>query len=317
MKHLERLGNQFSISVPADHDGMTARECPKDDCEGFFKIQLGTGLTGKDLPCYCPYCGHCTGHDQFFTKEQIEYAKSVVLHEVTGAILKDFKELEFEHKSTGGFGIGISMKVQGRPHPIRHYREKELETDVTCDHCTLHYMIYGVFGYCPDCGVHNSLQILMKNLELIEKVLGFAEAQEPAVAETLVANALEDCVSSFDGFARETCRIFSSKSSEPTKAISLSFQNIGRARERLLVLFGFDLTAPLSVEQSITLKRAFQKRHLLAHKMGVIDQEYVDATKDISAIIGRKVPIGAGEILEVVSTLKLIGQYLFESLKDK
>ena len=253
----------------------------------------------------------------FFTKAQIEYAKSVVLNKVTGAILKDFKELEFEHKPSGGFGVGISMKVQGRPHPVRYYREKDLETDVTCEHCTLHYMIYGVFGYCPDCGVHNSLQILMKNLELIEKVLGFAEAQEPAVAETLIANALEDCVSSFDGFARETCRVFSNKSSEPTKAASLSFQNIERARERVLVILGLDLTAPLSIEQSITLQRAFQKRHLLAHKMGVIDQGYVDATQDFSAIIGRKVPIGANEIREVISALKLISQYLFESLRDK
>jgi len=256
MKHLERLGNQFSISVPVDQDGLTARECPVDSCEGHFKIQLGTGLTGKNLPCYCPYCGHCAPHNQFFTKAQIEYAKSVVLNKVTGAILKDFKELEFEHKPSGGFGIGMSMKVQGRPHPVRYYREKTLETDVTCEHCTLHYMIYGVFGYCPDCGVHNSLQILLKNLELIEKVLGFAEAQESAVAETLVANALEDCVSSFDGFARETCRVFSHKSSEPTKAASLSFQNFERARERVLTLFNLDLSAALSTEQSTTLMRA-------------------------------------------------------------
>lgn len=317
MKHLDRLGNHFSISVPVDQDGMTARECPNDDCDGYFKIQLGTGLTGKDLPCYCAYCGHCAPHNKFFTKEQIEYAKSVVLNKVTGAILKDLKELEFEHKPKGVLGMGISMKVQGRPHPIRYYREKELETDVTCDHCTLHYMIYGIFGYCPDCGVHNSLQILIKNLELIEKVLGFAEAQEPAVAGNLVANALEDCVSSFDGFARETCRIFSNKSSEPTKSLSLSFQNIRRARERLLVLFGFDLIAPLSAEESRTLERAFQKRHLFAHRMGVIDHDFVNTTKDVSAIVGRKVQINGSEILEVADSLKLIGQYLFESLLNK
>ena len=151
----------------------------------------------------------------------------------------------------------------------------------------------------------------MKNLELIEKLLGFAEVQESAVAESLIANALEDCVSSFDGFARETCRVFSNKSSEPSKAVSLSFQNIEKARERVLALFGLDLTAPLSIEQSSTLKRAFQKRHLLAHKMGVIDQGYVDATQDSSASIGRKVPIGASEILEVVSLLRLTSQYLF------
>lgn len=317
MSHLKRLGSQFSISMPADQDGMTGRECPVEDCEGYFKIQLGTGLTGKDLPCYCSYCGHSDGHDQFFTKEQIEYAKSVVFNKVTGAILKDFKELEFEHKPRGSFGIGISMKVKGRPLPIRYYREKQLETDVICDHCTLHYMIYGVFGYCPDCGVHNSLQILMKNLELVQKVLAFAEEQEPAVAETLVANALEDCVSTFDGFGRETCRIFSNKSLEPTKAISLSFQNIERAQKRVLVQFGVDLATPLTADQWSTLARGFQKRHLLAHKMGVVDTEYVDTTNDGSAVVGRKVQVRATEILEVVDALKLIGRYLFAGLNNK
>jgi len=51
--------------------------------------------------------------------------------------------------------------------------------------------------------------------------------------------------------------------------------------------------------------------------MGVIDQGYVDATRDFSAIIGRKVPVGADEILEVVAALKVISQCLFESLREK
>jgi hypothetical protein len=39
-------------------------------------------------------------------------------------------------------------------------------------------MIYGVFGYCPDCGEHNSLQILDKNLELVIKMLDMASSAE-------------------------------------------------------------------------------------------------------------------------------------------
>ena len=241
MSHLEKLGTEFSISIPTDETGMLGRECPVEECEGYFKIQPGTGLKGEDLPCHCAYCGFVAGQDQFYTKAQIEYAKSIVIHEVTGAILKDFKELEFEHKPQGIFGIGVSMKVEGRPHPISYYREKELETEVICDKCTLSYMIYGVFGYCPDCGVHNSLQILTKNFEIIEKLLSVAETQEPAVAEALLANAIEDCISAFDGFGRETCRIFSYKSTDPAKAMNPSFQNIERIQQRILALFGVDL----------------------------------------------------------------------------
>ena len=108
--------------------------------------------------------------DKFFTKAQVEYAKSVVMREVTGALLKDLKTLEFNYRPRGAFGIGISMKVTGQPTAIRRYREPKLETEVVCEKCTLHYTIYGVFGFCPDCAVHNSLQILNKNLELVQKL---------------------------------------------------------------------------------------------------------------------------------------------------
>ena len=133
MSYLSRLGSQVKVSIPTDEAGTLGRECPNAECEGYFKIQPGTGLQGERLPCHCPYCGHEAGQDQFFTKAQVEYAKSVVLHKVTGALLKDLKALEFDHRPRGGFGIGISLKVTGSSSPIRQYREMQLETEVVCD----------------------------------------------------------------------------------------------------------------------------------------------------------------------------------------
>src|SRR4051812_35085010 len=109
MSHLRRLGNQISVPMPRDADGLLGRECPAPKCESYYKIQPGTGLTGEHLPCHCPYCGHTAAPNQFFTDAQIEYAKSVVLNQLTGAFLKDLESLEFDHQPPGGFGIGISM----------------------------------------------------------------------------------------------------------------------------------------------------------------------------------------------------------------
>ena len=296
MKHLERLGSQFSISITPDEEGFIGRECPVTECESYFKIQPGTGLMGEGLPCHCPYCGHKAGPDKFFTKAQIEYAKSIVLSQVTGALLKDLKTLEFNHQPQGGFGIGISMKVTGQPTPVRHYREKQLETEVVCDKCSLRYMIYGVFGFCPDCGIHNSLQILGKNLELVDKMLAVAEVQEPAMAQILIENALEDCVSSFDGFGRETCRVFSPHSAAPEKAAEIRFQNIASARQRVRSHFGVDFSAGLNDSEWSMVLRCFQKRHLFAHKMGVVDEEYIQVTSDHTAVLGRKSQVDSNEV---------------------
>lgn len=296
---------------------MIGRECPEPKCESYFKIQPGTGFKGDDLPCHCPHCGHEAGQDQFFTKAQIKYAESVVLNKVTGALLKDLKSLEFNHKPRGPFGIGVSMKVSGTPAPVHRYREDDLETEVVCDRCTLRYMIYGVFGFCPDCGVHNSLQILEKNFELIEKLLTIAGTQEASVAQQLVENALEDCVSAFDGFGRETCRVFAEQSTNPKKATEIRFQSIKSSAESVFTEFGISLSDAVTPAQWTTIQHAFQKRHLLAHKMGVIDESYQKATGVPAALVGRRVSISKEDIHELLRGLRSIGKHLHEALEAK
>lgn len=309
MDHLRRLGNSISIPIPipADENGFTGRECPRSECEGYFKIELGTGLKGEGLPCHCPYCGHTAGHDHFWTKEQIEYAKSVAMRKITDALHRDLKKLEFDHKPKGGFGLGISMTVKpGRPTPIHYYREKQLETEVVCINCTLRYSVYGVFAFCPDCGQHNSLQILDRNLEVVRKMLALAAEAEKELAEKLVENALEDCVSAFDGFGRELCRIHANLATNPIKAARLTFQNLEGARANYLELFEIDISACLTAEEWRATVMAFQKRHLVAHKLGVVDQDYIAKSGDTHAVVGRKIGVDAEEVKILAAIMRAL-----------
>lgn len=319
MDHLPRLGKSISIPIPADEDGFTGRECPQPDCKGYFKVQFGTGLEGEGLPCHCPYCGHTATHDQFWTKEQIEYAKSVALRKITHAIHKDLKKLEFEHKPKGPFGIGMSLEVKpGRRTPIHYYREKQLETPVVCDSCALRYSVYGVFAFCPDCGQHNSLQILDTNLEVVAKMLDLAlevEVEKP-VAEKLVENALEDCVSAFDGFGRELCQVHANKARNPARVGKISFQNLENARSTILDEFGIDLSAMVEPDEWRVVATGFQKRHLVAHRMGVVDEDYIKKTPGTEAVVGRKVRIAEKEVRRVVQTVSDIARGLFGELHE-
>ena len=312
MNHLRRLGNSVSISIPADDDGFTGRECPRAECEGYFKIELGTGLKGVDIPCHCPYCDHTAGHDHFWTKAQIEYAKSVVMRKVTDALHKDLKELEFDYKPEGAFGIGISMKVS--PHrltPIHKFREKKLETEIVCASCTLRYAVYGVFAFCPDCGQHNSSQIFDKNLELVEKMLGLAAgADDKDVSERLIENALEDCVSAFDGFGREICRVHAEKAINPIRAEKVSFQDLRGAQKKLSALFDIDLSDGITAQEWEEVTRGFQKRNLLSHKMGVIDKAYIRKTDDINAVVGRKVTLASSDVREVARIVGKLAKHV-------
>lgn len=301
----ESLPNRIAVTIPTDEKGMLGRECPEKDCLGYFKIRGGTGLKGKDLPCHCPYCGHCDPHDKFWTPEQLEYAKSVALRQFMDAAVRELKKLEFDHKPRGGFGIGISLKFKpGTPVPIHRYREKDLETEVVCSACTLHYAIYGVFGYCPDCGNHNSLQIFEKNLELATKELDLAtQVDDPALQNHLIGDALENVVSAFDGFGREACSVLAAKATNPTAVGKLSFQNLPAAAQSVRQLFAVDLAGLVQPDEWQLVVRCFQKRHLLAHKMGVIDEKYLAVANDPGARVGRKVAITADEVRALVGAM--------------
>lgn len=298
MRRLKSIPKKMSVPIEADADGLLGRECPRADCEGYFKLEPGTGLK-EAQKVHCPYCGHAATSDQFFTKEQIAYARSVVINKVTGALLGDLEDMARSFRA--GF---VTMSVRGEAHPIRYYREKELETDLVCTGCTLHYAVYGLFAFCPDCGAHNSRQILEKNLVLAEKELALAETVEPALAEHLIGDALENVVASFDGFGRQLCKVSASRATDPAHAASMSLQNLNGAQKNIHKLFGFDLASVITPGEWSTACRGFQKRHLLAHAMGVVDGAYLKVTNDPGAILGRKITITREEVRELVALIR-------------
>ncbi len=291
---------ELSVTIEPDEDGFTGRECPA--CEKYFKIKFGTGIPDA-TDCHCPYCNHIGPQDEFWTEQQIEYAKSVALHKFSGDLLKSMKKLEMKPDRNAFISIGI--KVEGRPTPIAYYSEKELEEKVCCNNCTLQYTIYGAFGYCPDCGIHNSQQIVNANFDLVETLLNLAASAEDEVKSKLIENALEDSVSAFDGFGREHC-------SEMYQ--NISFQNIDATKDRLQRENGVDISAGLDTDQWDFVKEQFQKRHLLAHKMGVIDEEFIRKTRQSGSLYGRKVLISEEDVRKLIDYLKVMAENLFKNI---
>lgn len=313
MKNIERLtAAPVSISMPTDSAGLIGRICPVAACAGYFKVKPGTGIPGAEK-CICAYCGHSDVNDEFTTPDQQKYIESYARHLVSSALLKDLRSM-FDSRSYGGGFVKITTTVKGQPEPIRRYREKELETHATCGNCSLEYAVYGAFAFCPDCGEHNSLAILEKNFAVIEKMLVLAESADGELGQHLIENGLEDIVSGFDGFGRELCRRAAPRASTPSHAESISFQNLGKADARVMTLFGVSMSGAVSVSAWSAALVAFQKRHLLAHSMGVVDDSYLAATNDTSTPKGRKVRISAQEVRDVMGVLRAVATMLRGSI---
>lgn len=322
-RRLKQLVNsELKIPVPVSNEGFWGRECPQRDCEKHFGLVPGTGLQGENLPCHCPYCGHRDEHASFYTKDQIKYFSSVVEQKLSDATFRDFQELSagINSKHDRSSFVRISAKTTRSHRPTIHsYDEKRLETDLVCSFCTLRYTVYGVFAFCPDCGQHNSFQILMKNLDVIVKVLALSKSEKQTVEmrDNLVQNALEDCVSTFDAFGREICRVHASSAANPERVSKLSFQNLEGAKRNVLQLFGFELDSDLHENQFKAAIQAFQKRHLLAHKLGIVDAEYIERSGDPEAVIGRKITISRQDVHQLISVVKLLAKNLYSGFHAK
>lgn len=296
----------IEVHFPTDAKGLTGRECPNDECAWYFKIKFGTGLDGADL-CFCPYCGHKGSQDEFRTQDQHKLLRSEIHRQVMDpAINQMSRRLERSFRRDRG----VRYKAHRIGTPLHRYSEKDLETDVTCDNCTLVYAVYGVFACCPDCGQHNSLQILAKNIDVVEKMLDRSVGSDTELRQKDIEYALAEYVSAFDGFGRECCRVHAAKCNGPLKLDGLSFQNLDGARRKVLDLFGVDLAAGITGDEWAAAVRAFQKRHLFAHRMGVIDTEYVQRSGDPHAIVGRKVGVSEAEVRELGKIVVKLARYL-------
>jgi hypothetical protein len=106
------------------------------------------------------------------------------------------------------------------------------------------------------------------------------------------------------------------EAADAAKAKVLSFQNLPGAQKNVQQLFGIDLTVGLSAAEWLSVNAAFQKRHLIAHKMGIVDEAYQRATGDASAIIGRKVRLDTAQVREALELVLKLGAYLTKELRN-
>lgn len=286
------MNQSVSVNINPDNEGFTGRECPK--CEEYFKVKCGTGLPIKYH--ICPYCNYQGPSEQFSTKDQLEYAKSVAIKKVVepafDSLHRTLKKLE---TSTRGGFVQIKVRTSGNALRIKDYQEKILETNVTCDNCGLEFSIYGVFSNCPDCGKLNANVIFEKSIEVLKKKLKLSKDDkiDKVFQEELSKDALTGAVSSFDSFGKALRKKHSAKFPSNPKNL---FQNFVKLDEALKISFGKNVKDYLSQSDSEFLFKMFQVRHIYEHNAGVIDDDFVRKLPSFNSQKGRKYRLDESEL---------------------
>ncbi len=310
---------RIRINLPPDKKGFIGRECPK--CHLYFKIKPGTGLPVS--VCHCPSCCYTEDCHKFFTKDQVEYAKSVALREVIERVIKpELRKLErslkeLERVTRGGF-IQIKAKTQCSPIrlPFKYYQEKDVETYVICDNCGLEFAIYGVFANCPDCGRLNALIIFERSIEVARKRLHLYESikDDVELQNAILEDALSSGVSAFDAFGKVLQSRY--RGIFPQRPKNL-FQNLKKLSNVLSESIGKSLSDIIGKEKYEFLFKMFQVRHIYEHNMGVIDDDFIREVPDLEYLKGRKYYLKHDEIEKFLLCVLEVGKAILKVLKEK
>ena len=153
--------------------------------------------------------------------------------------------------------------------------------------------------------------VLGKNLELAGKQLELAASVEGELSAHLVADALENVVSAFDGFSREMSRVHAAQATNADQG-TISLPNLTGAQKNVQNLFGIDLATAMDAEQWETTCRCFQRSGTswrIAWASSIRSTSRSRATAK-GGKVGRKVTIDADEVRALISRSGLMGAHL-------
>ena len=302
----------IKVTLPTDENRMLGRQCPQENCGQYFKLKPGTGL--KTTTTSCPYCGYTGNSSDFTTPDQIEYAKSVAIKQTLEPILKDFKrKIEGLNQPSRNSLIELKFSVSTPNLHLHFYREKEVETQVTCDSCGLEFSIFGIFASCPDCKNLNAFSVLRSSLEVSRKRLLLAEHKDTAsdseLKTAIVQDSLCGAIAAFDALGKKLRELQSNIFPKSPRNL---FQNYRALDECLINGTGKSIAERIGKDGASDLLKLFQVRHILEHNLGVVDKDFIRYVPSCQQLLGRKYIL---EQKDVERLLELI-EKLAESIRS-
>lgn len=307
----------MTVTIPKDADGRTARECPAHECSpGYFKVKMGTGITGGQQVAYCPYCRHEAVPNEFSTKDQLRYAKDLMLREAEKGVQRMVRDaLGLGTSGSRRFGGGmLSVEMSYKPGSPRHVRRpygEELRRDVVCPHCTLDHSVFGLAVWCSDCGRDIFMTHVRAEFDVLGKMLSDIDRRYESLGARVAArdieNCLEDTVSIFEAVLRALIgRHLQAQGKAPEqieetfkKKIGNRFQNVAAAQRILRDEFGLDLFVDKPADVVNWLAKTFEKRHPITHNLGIVDRKYIERVQSAERE-GREVRVTVAEISRAI-----------------
>lgn len=268
----------------------------------------------SDDVVHCPFCGHEAPAKSWFTTEQVEYAQEQAFNHVKAQFGKALSQdvMEFNRYTPKGF-ITMKMKFSGTTYSLNIPASalKEMEQKIICENCDSRYAVVGSAFFCPCCG-HNSakqtfnntiqnVQSKIENIEIIKKAVSSASPDEATMTcNSLIETSITDLIVAI----QRLCECVYQKLPNPVSLKKNIFQRLDDGSKLWKDIKGQGYEDWLSPDEYFLLKKCFQQRHLLQHKDGIIDQDYIEKSNDKIHKEGQRLIVKDLDVLKYVEIMK-------------
>jgi hypothetical protein len=333
IRELETLSTATSISIPIEPDerGYIDKECPAKECLYPFKVLAEDwGNLFRDEAVFCPMCGHTARATEWYTTEQNEQAQQQALDylsaRIGSAIDKGVEEFNRRQPRTGF--VRFSMKSTGTrrvPVLVPLQAAEVMEQALACEQCGARYAVVGAAFFCPCCGLNSvermfqaSLQKVRSRVERLDTVRdavrvasGADEAE--ALCRSLLEDGLQHCVTAFQHYAeRRYLRV-------PCVARPKmnAFQRLAEGDELLRNAVGRGYADWISGDDLRRLTLLFERRHLLAHREGIVDEQYLRKSGDQTYRPRQRIVVTAADVNTMATLIERLGEGIKAVTPDK
>jgi len=312
---------RISIQVPLDDKGYYDRECPNSQCQARFKVLFEDWRDKvRDEQVFCPFCRHEEKSTEWNTPEQVEHIKSAGLAEMTrlvqGALQRGVHRSRTQHFGGGllKMSMSLSFKPGHIPSVIVAQASEALRQDFTCELCGCRYASVGASFFCPSCGHNSATSSFDTTLETVERTIQalgpmkktLADSVDVDTAHNAIRQILEDQFARLVGaFERINESLFARLPNAATHAKKGAvFQRVDDAASLWQQASGRGYESFLSTHELQRLKLLFQRRHVLSHRQGIVDQTYIDRSGDASYAVGQRLVTRDADVIELVALLR-------------
>ena len=313
---------EIPITIHSDEKGYFDRECPNENCLYTFKINMQDWKEKvSDDEVHCPMCGHIDTADKWWTQEQLEsmqeIAASYAMSMITKELDKAFGKLARSTRNNKFLKITYkpSRKITFQNNPIG--QSEEWETDITCEKCGTRYSVIGSAYFCPCCGHNSAVSAFNESTDSIEKMLKSLPEMKQLLTESygrdkaetmcrgLLESSLGDIVSAFQKFA--SCH-YDKLTGEISRVND--FQIVEKGSQLFKDATGKGYEEWLSDQELHDMNMFFQRRHLIEHNNGMVDQKYVDKSGDHSYVIGQRLVVKENDAYALLAIIKKLAKGL-------